>query len=85
MPDVSNLDILEQKISQALERLQQMTRENQELQSRLQHAESERNRLQDELSRISARLGEAENQGADLNQLRGRLDGILAKFELLEL
>jgi len=83
--DVSNLDILEQKIGQALERLQQMTRENQDLQARLQHAEAERNRLQEELSRLSSRLGEAESNGADLHQLRGRLDGILAKFELLEL
>lgn len=85
MNDVSNLDILEQKISQALERLQQMSRENQDLQARLRELEGEKSGMQAELQRLNARLGEAEHHGADLHSLRGRVDGILAKFELLEL
>ena len=85
MSDVSNLDILEQKIGQALERLQQVGRENQDLQARLQALEAEKAGMQEELQRLTARLGEAEHQGADLHSLRGRVDGILAKFELLEL
>jgi chromosome segregation ATPase len=83
--DVSSLDMLEQKIGQALERLQQMSRENQELQHRLRELEAEKSGMQAELQRLNERLGEAEHQGADLHSLRGRVDGILAKFELLEL
>lgn len=85
MSNVSNLDILEQKIGQALERLQQASRENQELQGRVRELEAENTGMQAELQRLNARLGEAEHQGADLHSLRGRVDGILAKFELLEL
>jgi len=85
LSEVSNLDILEQKIGQALERLQQMNRENQALQARVQELEAERAGLQAQLDALNARLGQAEHQGADLQSLRGRVDGILAKFELLEL
>ncbi len=85
MSELSNLDILEQKIGQALERLQQVSRENQDLQARLQALEAEKSGMHEELQRLQGRLGEAEHHGADLHSLRGRVDGILAKFELLEL
>ena len=85
MSDISNLDILEKKIGQALERLQKMGSENRELKSRLKAMEQERDGLQSRLAEMETLAGDAKSNGSDLAALKGRVDGILSKFEQLDL
>ncbi len=85
MSDISNLDILEKKIGQALERLQKMGSENRELKSRLKATEQERDGLQRRLAEMETLAGDAKSNGSDLAALKGRVDGILSKFEQLDL
>lgn len=82
---MSNLDILEQKISQAIERLQQVNGENKELRDQLNRLEGENHELQTQVGRMREQLQSADANGADLDSLKGRVDGILSKFELLDL
>ncbi|MCB1161527.1 MAG: cell division protein ZapB [Candidatus Krumholzibacteriia bacterium] len=85
MSEVSNLDILEQKIGQAIEKLNRMDRENHELRTRLEQLEQEKQGLASERDTLAAQLSSAQQSGANLDDLRGRVDGILSKFELLDL
>lgn len=85
MSDISNLDILEQKIGQALERLQKVNGENRDLKERIQALEQERDGLQGRLTEMEKLAGEAQSNGSDLAALKGRVDGIISKFELLDL
>jgi FtsZ-binding cell division protein ZapB len=82
---VSNLDILEQKIGQAIDKLNRMGQENHELRTRLEQLEQERQGLVSERDTLAAQLDVAQRSGANLADLRGRVDGILSKFELLDL
>lgn len=82
---MSNLDILEQKIGQAIERLQKAKRENDQLRSQLSELESERQQLRGRVQELEHQLQGANSEGQDLELIRGRLDGILSKFEVLDL
>ncbi len=82
---MSNLDILEQKIGQAIERLQQVSTENKELKEKLVATELEKQALAERLSGLEGQLKNAQSNGADIEGLRGRVDGILSKFELLDI
>jgi predicted nucleic acid-binding Zn-ribbon protein len=82
---MSNLDILEQKIGQAIEKLQHMSNENQELRDQIQVLEQERTVLQGKLTDMEQNLQSAAGKNSDLDSIKGRVDGILSKFELLDL
>ncbi len=82
MSDVSNLDILESKISRAIEKLQAVKQENdvlktenQELSSQLSNLEREKGELRSHLETLEQRLQSAEAGSADLSSLKGRVEG----------
>ncbi len=82
---MSNLDILEQKIGQAIDKLQQVNNENRELREQIQTLEQERSVLQGKLENMEQNLQTAAGKTNDLDSIKGRVDGILSKFELLDL
>ena len=47
--------------------------------------EQEKQGLASERDTLAAQLSSAQQSGANLDDLRGRVDGILSKFELLDL
>ena len=82
---MSNLDILEQKIGQAIEKLQHVNDENRDLRDQVQGLEQEREQLQGKIADMERNLQSAAGKSDDLDSIKGRVDGILSKFELLDL
>jgi chromosome segregation ATPase len=92
VPEASNLDLLEEKIARAITRIAALKDENQALmqekealQSRLRESEESKGALESRLQGLESKLAQAEHSGADLDVLSRRVDGILSKFEVLDL
>ena len=78
--------------AEAIERLQAVKQENDvlkaengELSSQLSALEQEKSELSARLDGLQQQLQSAEAGSANLDALKGRVDGILSKFELLDL
>ena len=92
MSKPSNLEILEQKIGLAVEKISKLGSENRELRGRndaLQSRIADLERSQGELEKSSVDsqrlLSESQASGAELEDVRKRVDSILEKFERLDL
>jgi DNA repair exonuclease SbcCD ATPase subunit len=92
LSNVSNLDLLEKKITNALEKITEMREENRllkgqkaDLEKRLREIDKSNSSLQKNVARLESKLQKSKGGTVDLEALKGRVDGILAKFEQLDL
>jgi len=92
LPDHSNLDILEAKIGEAIERLSAMKDENlalrkknDELKRHAAKLDGVNESLQKQIREFEGQVKVSRGNGADLEAIRDRVDGILSKFDLLDL
>jgi len=83
MSEASQFEVLERKITQAIEKVAQLKEERKTLQERLTVMEAQNESLQRELDRM--KKGSARSQSPDFNRIRGKVDSLLAKIESLEL
>jgi chaperonin cofactor prefoldin len=92
LSEVSNLDLLEQKIGDTLLKLveaqkekQELSRQNAALEMRIHDLESENRGLQASMAKLKQQLDGGAQNGRDLVAVREKVQGILAKFERLDL
>ena len=81
----SNFERLEQEVSRLVEILGQLRQENAALKSRIENLEAEN----EQLKRDTARLQQIETEHQEANrareEIKGRIENILAKLDAVEL
>lgn len=92
MSEASNLDLLEQKISETLEKLARAEELNQDLhaskkdlENQIGDLESTNRVLQANIKKLQKQVESGKSNGSDIDSIRARVEGILAKFELLDI
>lgn len=90
--DLQQFEILENKISQAISTIQKLKQENRELQLRLQTLQEENQEkdkkldaLQEEMQKIKDNTQASQQFKVQEEQIRGKVEKMLAKLEELQL
>ena len=92
MTEASNLDLLEQKIGETLEKLARTEKVNRDLreskkdlENQIGDLESANRSLQANIKKLQKQIESGKSNGRDIDSIRARVEGILAKFELLDI
>jgi FtsZ-binding cell division protein ZapB len=92
LAEASNLDILEKKINDTIAMLGMLKEDNSNLtqqkamlESKIAELQGENGEMRNQISGLESSVETAEQTDSDLNSLKGRVDDILSKFEMLEL
>ncbi len=81
MSEISKFEVLERKITQAIDKVATLKEENSGLQAQLKEAKAKNASL----SRKMSSKVKASGKNPDLRKLRGKVDSLLEKIEALEL
>ena len=86
MPAENQFDVLEKKITLALQKLSDLKEKNSDLKAKLEEAKSANRKLSKRVADLEKKgVKGGKDKGVDVTRLKGQVDSLLAKFDELEL